>query len=129
MVRKTPVQRPQNSDHAWRGWRGSSLHPIRISSPIVTPCVVTRRNFRPGGGRILLVTTSKAENISAWILAVFLALLFTSVGAAKLISMRGMVQEFEQTGLGQWLRYFTGALEVTGGIGLLIPKIRFWLRS
>lgn len=81
----------------------------------------------PGGGRHTpVVAASKAGNIFAWILAVFLALLFTYVGAAKLISMRGMVQEFEQIGLGQWFRYFTGVLEVTGGIGLLILKFRFW---
>ena len=29
-------------------------------------------------------------------------------------------------GLGQWFRYFTGALELSGAIGLLIPKVRFW---
>ena len=33
-----------------------------------------------------------------------------------------MVTEFGKLGLGQWFRYFTGALEVVGAIGLLIPK-------
>jgi uncharacterized membrane protein len=36
------------------------------------------------------------------------------------------VQEFAQIGIGQWFRYFTGILEVSGAIGLLIPKYRFW---
>jgi putative oxidoreductase len=47
-------------------------------------------------------------------------------GGIKLISVPGMVQEFAQIGLGQWFRYFTGVLEVSGAIGLLIPKVRFW---
>jgi putative oxidoreductase len=37
-----------------------------------------------------------------------------------------MVQEFAQVGLGQWFRYFTGILEVSGAIGLLLPPVRFW---
>jgi putative oxidoreductase len=37
-----------------------------------------------------------------------------------------MVKEFAQIGFGQWLRYVTGILEVSGAIGLLIPKFRFW---
>jgi putative oxidoreductase len=61
-----------------------------------------------------------------WILTIFWALLFTYVGCAKLIGARGMVQEFAQIGFGQWLRYVTGVLEVSGAIGVLIPKFRFW---
>ena len=37
-----------------------------------------------------------------------------------------MVREFEQVGLGQWVRYLTGSLEVTGAVGLLIPKLSRW---
>ena len=37
-----------------------------------------------------------------------------------------MVQEFDQVGLGQWFRYFTGVLEVSGGVGVLIPKYSSW---
>jgi uncharacterized membrane protein len=37
-----------------------------------------------------------------------------------------MVQEFAQIGLGQWFRYLTGILELSGAIGLLVPKYRFW---
>lgn len=37
-----------------------------------------------------------------------------------------MVEEFAQIGFGQWFRYFTGILEVSGAIGLPIPKTRFW---
>jgi putative oxidoreductase len=62
----------------------------------------------------------------AWILAILLAISFTAAGGGKLMSQPGMVKEFAQIGFGQWLRYVTGILEVSGAIGLLIPKFRFW---
>ena len=65
-------------------------------------------------------------SVLAWILAILLAVAFTLAGGIKLVSNPGIVQEFAQIGLGQWLRYLTGFLEVTGAIGLLIPKVRFW---
>jgi uncharacterized membrane protein len=66
------------------------------------------------------------RNIAAWFLAGVLAVAFTFFGGIKLISNPGMVQEFAQIGLGQWFRYLTGFLEVSGAIGMLIPKVRFW---
>jgi uncharacterized membrane protein YphA (DoxX/SURF4 family) len=65
-------------------------------------------------------------NILAWILAVLLAAVFLFAGGVKLLGSRAMVQEFTQIGAGQWLRYVTGVLEVSGAIGVLIPKYRFW---
>ena len=37
-----------------------------------------------------------------------------------------MVAAFDKIGLGQWFRYLTGALEVAGGLMLLIPKCAFY---
>jgi putative oxidoreductase len=65
-------------------------------------------------------------NIVGWILSVVLALVFSLAGGTKLIGVPGMVAEFAQIGVGQWFRYVTGILEVSGAIGLLIPKFRFW---
>ena len=65
-------------------------------------------------------------NILAWILAVLLAVVFLFAGGVKLLGSRAMVQEFAQIGAGQWFRYVTGVLEVSGAIGILIPKYRFW---
>ena len=65
-------------------------------------------------------------NVLAWILAVLLALVFFMAGGIKLVSQQGMVREFERIGFGQWLRYVTGIFEVSGAIGVLIPKVRFW---
>ena len=66
-----------------------------------------------------------ASKILAWILAVLLAVVFIFAGGAKLLGAPAMVQEFAQIGVGQWFRYFTGILEVSGAIGVLIPKYRF----
>jgi putative oxidoreductase len=65
-------------------------------------------------------------NILAWTLTIVLAIAFTLAGGIKLVNNPQMVQEFAQVGLGQWFRYFTGLLEVSGAIGLLIPRVRFW---
>jgi len=66
------------------------------------------------------------RNILIWILTVLLAILFMFAGGSKVIGARAMVQEFAQIGFGQWFRYLTGILEVSGAIGLLVPKYRFW---
>ena len=64
-------------------------------------------------------------NILAWILAVLLAVVFLLAGGVKVLGSRAMIQEFTQIGAGQWFRYVTGVLEVSGAIGVLIPKYRF----
>ena len=60
------------------------------------------------------------------ILSVTTALVFIATGGAKLAGVPAMVQHFDNVGLGQWLRYLTGFLEFTGGIGLLIPRYAFY---
>jgi hypothetical protein len=37
-----------------------------------------------------------------------------------------MVEMFEKVGVGQWFRIVTGALEVSGAILLLIPRLTFY---
>lgn len=64
--------------------------------------------------------------VLGWILCVLLALVFLLAGGIKLLSKPVTVQEFNQVGLGQWFRYFTGALEVTGAVCILIPKVSRW---
>lgn len=43
---------------------------------------------------------SRARNITAWSLQVFLAIVFLGAGGAKLASVPMMVETFEQIGLG-----------------------------
>lgn len=64
--------------------------------------------------------------IVAWVLQILLALAMVGAGAAKLSGQPAMIQLFEDIGAGQWLRFMVGALEVAGGIGLLVPRLRVW---
>lgn len=64
----------------------------------------------------------KAILVLIWILSILEAAIFLCVGIPKLLNVPIMVSEFAKLGLGQWFRYFTGALEIIGAIGLLIPK-------
>ena len=74
----------------------------------------------------LAVAPGKGRLITLWILSGLVALAFLGAGGAKLVG--GMAEEFDKAGLGLWFRYFmyfTGLLEVTAGIGLLIPRYAF----
>jgi len=70
-------------------------------------------------------TLSKARsaNIAVWILRVVVAALFLFAGVMKLSGQPMMVAEFDTVGLGQWFRYFTGAVEVVGAVVTLIPSV------
>jgi uncharacterized membrane protein YphA (DoxX/SURF4 family) len=68
--------------------------------------------FRPSRGR----------QIALWILRVLLGGAFIAAAAMKLTAQPQMVAEFATVGLGQWFRYFTAALELIGGVGVLIPR-------
>jgi putative oxidoreductase len=50
-----------------------------------------------------------------------LAGVFFLVGGAKLIGRHDMVELFRSIGVGQWLRYLTGVLEVVGAAFMVIP--------
>ena len=67
------------------------------------------------------VAPGRAKNTGLWFLQAASAAMFAMVGVAKLTGAESMVHVFAAVGLGQWLRYFTGALEVTGAVALLIP--------
>jgi uncharacterized membrane protein YphA (DoxX/SURF4 family) len=66
--------------------------------------------------------SSKALNITFWILQGLLAAVFLVAGTTKLASLQMQVASFEEIGLGQWFRYFTGALELSGAILVLFPR-------
>jgi|SRR5215470_3012463 putative oxidoreductase len=65
---------------------------------------------------------SKALNVTLWILQALAAAAFLMAGATKLAGAEVHVAMFEKIGLGQWLRYFTGSLEVISAVLLLLPK-------
>ncbi len=58
----------------------------------------------------------------SWGLQLLAAAVFVMAGGKKLIGDPAMVEVFTTVGLGQWLRYLTGGLEVVCGLGLLLPR-------
>jgi len=54
---------------------------------------------------------------------VSLAAVFFLVGGAKLVGRHDMIVLFRDIGVGQWLRYLTGTLEVSGAALLLVPLL------
>jgi putative oxidoreductase len=80
--------------------------------------MITKNTVPANSGKVRVVTM--------WILSVLLALAFLGAGGAKLAGAAAMVELFDKVGRGQWFRYFTGLLEVAGGIGLLIPRYAFY---
>ncbi len=69
-----------------------------------------------------VIANSSIKVIGIWVLRVLVAALFLFASVMKLSGQPMMVAEFDTVGLGQWFRYLTGALELIGGIGVLIPR-------
>jgi uncharacterized membrane protein YphA (DoxX/SURF4 family) len=70
--------------------------------------------------------TSVAEprnKISDWVLRGGIALFFVLFGVEKFPSdpTGSWVKLFQQIGIGQWFRSFTGIVEILGGVLVLIP--------
>lgn len=60
--------------------------------------------------------------MKAKLLPVVLSLVFLASGGAKLASLEFETVAFERWGYPLWFMYLTGAVEVAGGIGLLIRR-------
>jgi putative oxidoreductase len=63
------------------------------------------------------------KTAALWTLQIAIAFMMLTAGWPKLAGDPTMVQVFQGIGFGQWFRYLTGALEIIGGVGLLIPKL------
>jgi putative oxidoreductase len=57
-----------------------------------------------------------------WTVRLLLAVAFGAAGAAKLAGAAPMVHVFDLIGVGQWFRYVTGIVEITGAILMLAPR-------
>jgi putative oxidoreductase len=67
---------------------------------------------------------TRAITITLWAGQIILGLFFlVAAGVPKLIGNQVAVDMFDTIGIGQWFRYLVGALEVAGGIGLVIPRL------
>ena len=70
-----------------------------------------------------VLPASRSKTIALWILRILMAALFLFASYMKLSGNPMMVEEFNTIGLGQWFRYLTGALELAGGIAILVPSV------
>lgn len=61
------------------------------------------------------------RRLGQWALRLFLALVFVAAGLDKFMGPM-WVRVFNDIGFGQWFRYFTGVVEVLGGVLLLVPR-------
>jgi putative oxidoreductase len=69
---------------------------------------------------------SSTRTIAVAILRVVLGLAFLAIAAVKLTGSLNTVQLFADIGWGQWFRYFTGALDLVGGVLVLLPGSAFY---
>lgn len=76
----------------------------------MTTAMTTTRKVRPGV-------------VVLWVVQVLLASQFVMTGITKLPGDPVMVDLFNAVGVGQWLRYVVGVLELAGALGLLIPRL------
>lgn len=65
----------------------------------------------------------RAVNVTLWVAQIALAAAFVFVSMPKLLGDPTAVAMFHVIGFGQWFRYLTGACELAGAIGLLIPRL------
>jgi uncharacterized membrane protein YphA (DoxX/SURF4 family) len=68
-------------------------------------------------------TTTTARR-ALWALQILVGVFFIVASAApKLFGEPYAVAIFAEIGAGDWFRYFVGAVELAGGIGLLVPRL------
>jgi putative oxidoreductase len=72
----------------------------------------------------LLVEERRAaiDVLTTWLPRIALVMVFLFAGAVKFATHSVYVRIFATIGLGQWLRYFTGVIEIGGAVLLLIPR-------
>jgi putative oxidoreductase len=64
----------------------------------------------------------RVATIALWVAQIALAAMFLFAGGSKLVGAPAMVDMFAAIGVGQWLRYVTGAIEFSAAVALLIPS-------
>jgi hypothetical protein len=66
---------------------------------------------------------AKVKAIGLWTLQILTAAAFFMAGYSKLSGDPAMVGMFEKIGMGQGLRYLTGAIEVSSAVMLVVPGL------
>jgi len=84
---------------------------------------MTPPSTRSEATRSQAATRPRLRTVVTWFLRIALAALFLGAGISKLAGEPAMVDMFATIGAGQWLRYFVGACEVAGAVGVLVPRL------
>ena len=73
---------------------------------------------------LLVRDQSREPDLTGWVLRGAVTGFFLLMGAEKFSSSPGgqWVALFQQIGFGQWFRYFTGVVEVGGGLLYFFPR-------
>lgn len=76
----------------------------------------------------VLATTAegpgRALGITTWVFQILLGVfMIAASGAPKMFGVEAAASGFDLIGWGDWFMYFVGAVEIAGGIGLLIPRV------
>lgn len=64
-----------------------------------------------------------SRTVALWSAQILLGGFIVVMAMAKLVGLPSSVETFEEIGWGQWFRYVVGAVELAGGIGLVIPRL------
>ena len=67
-------------------------------------------------------TRGRQDVLISWILRLTVAGVFLSVGAGKFDADSYWVKLFHQIGWGDWFRYLTGILQITGAVLVVVPR-------
>lgn len=65
----------------------------------------------------------RARTLTTWALQLVLASQFVAGGLLKLTGDPRMVAMFTEIGAGHWLRILVGVCEVSGALGLVVPRL------
>jgi putative oxidoreductase len=64
----------------------------------------------------------RIDVLTTWLPRIALAIVFVSVGAQKFAAHSMWVRIFDEIGFGRWFRHVAGAMQIGGGVLLLIPR-------
>jgi hypothetical protein len=71
-------------------------------------------------------SSGRGLQIAVYVVSALLTALFLFAGLPKIMGAQQPVEGFRAMGFSDGFRLFIGAAEVSGAIGLWIPKLAFW---